>query len=48
MNAPLKWKIENIIYLQEDPTVLTNDKVRVTTKTSTDVALTQEWTRVIK
>ena len=36
------------IYKTGEITVLTNDKIRVNTKTTTDVALVQEWTRVIK
>lgn len=36
------------IYKSGEITVLTNDKVRATTKTATDIALVQEWARVIK
>jgi hypothetical protein len=36
------------VYKAGEITVLTNDQVRVTTKTITDATLTQEWTRVTK
>lgn len=36
------------IYKAGEITVLTNDKIRVTTKTGTDANLVQEWNRVTK
>jgi hypothetical protein len=36
------------IYKAGEITILTNDQIRVSTKTSTDVVLTQEWVRVTK
>ncbi len=36
------------IYKTGEITVLSNDLVRVSTKTATDVALVQEWTRVAR
>ena len=36
------------IYKTGEITVLTNDKIRITTKTITDANLVQEWTRVTK
>lgn len=36
------------IYKTGEITVLTNDLVRVNTKTATDVSLVQEWTRVVR
>lgn len=34
------------VYKAGEITILTNDQVRVTSKTATDIALVQEWTRV--
>lgn len=36
------------VYKAGEITILTNDQVRVSTKTSTDAVLTQEWVRVAK
>ena len=36
------------IYKAGEITVLTNDKIRITTKTGTDANLVQEWNRVTK
>ncbi len=36
------------IYKTGEITVLTNDQIRITTKTITDANLVQEWSRVIK
>ena len=36
------------VYKTGEITILTNDQIRVSTKTSTDVLLTQEWVRVAK
>lgn len=36
------------IYKTGEITILTNDQIRVSTKTSTNVVLTQEWIRVTK
>lgn len=36
------------VYKAGEITILTNDKVRVNTKTSTDAVLVQEWSRVTK
>ena len=36
------------IYKAWEITVLTNDKIRITTKTGTDASLVQEWNRVTK
>lgn len=36
------------VYKAGEITVLTNDQIRITTKTANDVALVQEWARVIK
>ena len=36
------------VYKAGEITILTNDQIRVSTKTSTDVVLTQEWVRVAK
>ena len=36
------------IYKAGEITVLTNDKIRITTKTGTDASLVQEWNRVTK
>jgi len=36
------------VYKAGEITVLTNDQIRVTTKTGTDVVLVQEWARIIK
>jgi hypothetical protein len=36
------------VYKAGEITILTNDQIRVSTKTSTDVVLTQEWVRVTK
>ncbi len=36
------------VYKTGEITILTNDQIRVSTKTSADVVLTQEWVRVSK
>ena len=36
------------VYKAGEITILTNDQIRVSTQTSTDVVLTQEWVRVAK
>lgn len=36
------------VYKAGEITILTNDQIRVSTKTGTDVVLTQEWVRVTK
>ena len=36
------------VYKAGEITVLTNDQIRITTKTANDIALVQEWVRVTK
>lgn len=36
------------VYKAGEITVLTNDQIRITTKTANDIALVQEWARVTK